>query len=82
MLMNLLMVMHWRRLVDYSVEAVVLVGGVVDGANGTIWFHERVLTLHGVAVACLVLRLDIAGVEVIHAVFESVFGRCLELVNR
>lgn len=78
MLMNLLMVMHRRRLVDDSVEAVVLVGGVVDGTNGAIRFHERVLTLHGIAVACLVLRLDIAGVEVIHAVFESVFGRCLE----
>lgn len=78
MLMNLLMVMHWRRLVDDSVEAVVLVGGVVDGTNGTIGFHKRVLTLHGIAVACLVLRLDIAGVEVIHAVFESVFGRGLK----
>lgn len=77
MLMDLLVVMHWRRLVDDSIESIVLVGGVVDGTNGTIGLHERVLTLDSVAVACLVLRLDIAGVEVIHAVFESVFGRCL-----
>lgn len=77
MFVDLLVVMHWRCLVYDGIEAIVLVGGVVDGTNGTIGLHERVLTLDGVAVACLVLRLDIAGVEVIHAVFESVFGRCL-----
>lgn len=55
MLMDLLVVMHWRRLVDDSIEAIVLVGGVVDGTNGTIGLHERVLTLDSVAIACLVL---------------------------
>lgn len=54
-IMDLLMVMHWRCLVNDSIEAVVLVGGVVHSANGTIWLHQRVLALHGVTVASLML---------------------------
>lgn len=76
-LVQLLMVVHWGSLVDHGVEAIVLVGGVVHGANGTIGLHQRVLALDGVAIASLVLGLHISGVEVIHAVLESVLGRGL-----
>lgn len=74
---QLLMMMHWSGLVDHGVESIVLVGGVVHGADGTIGLHQGVLSLDGVTIAGLVLRLHISGVEVIHAVLESIFGRSL-----
>lgn len=33
----------WWSLVYNSVETVVLVSGVVNGTNGTVWFDQRVL---------------------------------------
>lgn len=78
-LVQLLVVVHRGGLVDHSVEAIVLVGGVVHGADGTVGLHQRVLSFDGVAVAGLVLGLDIAGVEVIHSVFEGVLGRGLRM---
>lgn len=77
MFMDLFVVMHGRSFVDDGVEAIVLIGGVVNGANGTIGFHQRVLSLYGVTITSLVLGLDIAGVEIINAILESVFGRCI-----
>lgn len=82
MVMDLLMVMHWRCLVNDSIEAIVLVSGVVHSANGTIGLHQRVLALHGVTVACLMLRLDVASVEVVDAILEGILRRGLKHRHR
>lgn len=76
-LVHFLVMMHWGGLVDHSVEAIVLVGGVVHGADGTIGLHQGVLALDGVAIAGLMLGLHVSGVEVIHSVLEGVLGRSL-----
>lgn len=44
MVFMMIMRMDWSCLVDDCVESVVLVGGVVNGANGTVRFDERVLS--------------------------------------
>lgn len=61
-----------------GVEAVVVVGGVRDGADGTVGFHQRVGTLDDVAVADFGLGLLVAGVAVGYAVFELVLRISLE----
>lgn len=64
----------WSGLVDDGIESVVVVGGVVDSANGTVGLHQRVLSLDHVAVTLLGLRLDVSGVGVLDAVVERVLG--------
>ena len=59
---------------DDGVEAVVVVGGVVHGALGAVGLQQRVLALHHVAVALLVLVFHVAGVAVVDAVLERVLG--------
>lgn len=61
-------------LVDDRVESVVVIGGVVDGAHGTVGLDQRVLSLDDVAVALLSLGLDVAGVGILDAVVERVLG--------
>jgi hypothetical protein len=68
------MVVDWRRFVDDRIEAVVLVGGIVNGAHRTVRFDQRVLTLDNIAVAGFVLGFHVAGVMVADAVFEGVLG--------
>lgn len=66
--------MHsWGSLVDHRVEAVVIVGGVVDGAHGTVWLDQGVLPLDHISVTLLGLGLDVAGVGILDAVVERVF---------
>lgn len=60
--------------VDDSVEAVVVVGGVLHFTYGAVGFEERVLAVHDISVAALVLRLVVAGVSVRHGVRELVVG--------
>lgn len=59
-------------LVDDGVEAVVVIGRVVDGAHRAVGLDERVLPLDDVPVALLRLRLDVARVRVLDAVVERV----------
>ncbi|CAH0588152.1 unnamed protein product [Chrysodeixis includens] len=47
---------------DLSVEAVLVVGGVVHDAADTVGLHERVRALHGVAGARLLLLLHVTAV--------------------
>ena len=60
------------RLVDDGVESVVVVGGVVDGADRTVGLNQRVLALDDISVALLGLRLDVTGMRVLDAVVERV----------
>jgi hypothetical protein len=53
-----------------SVESVVGVGGVVDGAGGAIGLHQAVVSLDNITVAGLGLALLVAGVRVSHSVLE------------
>lgn len=62
-----------RGLVDDGIEAVHIIGGIVDGTDGTVGLDERVLTLDDVAVAHLMLGLNVAGVTVMDAIVERVF---------
>jgi hypothetical protein len=61
--------------VDYSVEAVVGVGGVVDGALGAIGVDERVASLDDVPTAHLVLALAVSSERIVDGVAEVVVGR-------
>lgn len=61
-------------LVDDGIEAVVVIGGVLHGAHRTIGLHQGVGSLHDIAVAHLMLGLDIAGVRVSHSVVVVVLG--------
>lgn len=56
----------------HRIEAVVLIGGIVDGAMQTIRVEQTVRSLHVVAVPLLVLLLNVAGVRVVHRVRERV----------
>lgn len=57
---------------DDGVEAIVGVGGVVDGSFGTIGVDQTVLSLDDVTVADLVLAFRVAGKGVLHFVGELV----------
>lgn len=54
-----------RLLVDHGVETVDRVGGVLYGAPGAVRLHQRVPALDDVAVAALLLVLDVAGYGVL-----------------
>jgi hypothetical protein len=61
-----------------GVESVVGVGGVVDGADGTVGLHQTVVSLDNITVAGLGLTLLVAGVGVVDAVLEGVVGHGLQ----
>lgn len=60
------------NLLHDRIEAVVLVGRVLDDARGAVGLLQRVGALHQVAVAMLPLVLVVAGVRVLDAVLELV----------
>lgn len=62
----------------FSLLPVVVIGGVVYFANGTVRFDERVASVHGTTVAAFVLRLVVTGVGVSNGVREVVFGMRLK----
>lgn len=71
-----------RRLATNDrIKAGVLVGGVLDDALETIRVDQLVAAGDGVAVARLLLRLDVAGMLVVHRVGELVVGGCLVLLH-
>lgn len=57
-----------------SVESVHIVGGVVDSSDIAIGLNKWVLTSHNIAIALLVLVLDVTGECVMNSIFEFVFG--------
>lgn len=62
-------------LLDFSVETVLGVGGVLDHPCGTVRFDETVRALDvTVTVAGLVLALYVVGMRIFHAVLEMVRG--------
>lgn len=69
-----LVLVDGRGLVDHSLEAVLVVSGVVHGANGAVSLDQRVRALDHISVALLVLGLDVAGVVVVHSILELVLG--------
>ena len=60
--------------VNDSIESVVMVGGVVDSALGTVGFDEGVAAFDNVTVPGFVLALDVACVGVVNRVVEVVTG--------
>jgi len=67
-------VVRLSRPVHHCVEAVVLVGGVLDGADGAVGVVDCVLALDHVAVPRLPLVLEVAGVRIVHSVVKLVLG--------
>lgn len=65
----------------HSVKTVVRVRGVIHCTNGTIGFHQGVLTLYYVSVARFVLGLLVARVGVSNSVFEVIFGVRLKTIS-
>lgn len=57
---------------DYSVETVLLVRGVVDDPLGAIGFMKGVVALHDISIPGLFLFLDVVGMRIMYAVFELV----------
>lgn len=64
-------------LYDLSVESVMFVGSVLDGAGGAVRFHQAVLTLNNISVSLLGLLFDVSCVLVIHSILELVLWVCL-----
>lgn len=60
-------------LLDDGVEAVVVVGGVLDNADRAVGFVDAVGALDDIPVALLVRRLYVTGVGVVHTVVVGVF---------
>jgi hypothetical protein len=55
---------------DVGDESVVGIGGVVDGAGGSVGLQKAVVSLDDVTVAGLGLALLVAGVRVVHSVLK------------
>jgi hypothetical protein len=62
-------------------EAAVAVHVVLDGAHGAVGLHQTVLALRLVAVAGLLVRVDVLVLFVVHRVLEGVPRRCQLLVG-
>jgi hypothetical protein len=62
-----------------GVESIVVIGGVVDGAGGSVGLHQAVVSLDHIAVAGLGLALLVAGVRVSHSVLVRVVGDGLRI---
>jgi hypothetical protein len=67
-------VVRLAGLVDDGVESVVLVGGVLDGADGAVGVVNGVLALDNVTVAGFPLVLEVSGMRVVHCVVKLVLG--------
>lgn len=65
--------------VNHSVESVVCISGVGDGADSTVWLHQAVLSLYDITIPFLPLALDVSSMSVIYTVAEAVFGIRLEI---
>ena len=65
---------------DDGIEAVVLVGDVFNGADVAVGLDKRVFTLDDIALADLLLGLDVAGMGVVNVVGEGVVGRRVVVV--
>lgn len=61
-------------LLDDGVEAIVIVGRVLDDPDATVGLVYAVGSVHYVTVSNFVLRFDVTGVGVVHAVVERVLG--------
>jgi len=72
-------VVRLAGLVDDGVESIVLVGGVLDGADGAVGVVNGVLALDNVAVAGFPLVLEVSGMRVVHCVVKLVLGVGLKL---
>ena len=69
------------QFVDYSVESVLVVRGVVHLSNVTVRLHQLVVTFDYVTVPRLVLALDVVRVRIVHFVLELVVRRRLRKHN-
>lgn len=61
-----------------GIESVVVVGCIMDGTNGTIWFHKGITALNHVPIAYFVLGLVVARMGVLDSVIELVLGMGLK----
>jgi len=57
---------------DDSVESTVMVGGVLDGAGGSIRFNQAVVTFNFVTYAFFGLLLDVMCVCIFNSILEFV----------
>ena len=64
--------MNWSGSVNDSIEAIVLIGSVVDSSDWTIRFDQGVGSLNNISVASFVLWLNITCMVVVDAVFEGI----------
>jgi hypothetical protein len=65
---------------DDCVEAVVVIGGVLDDADGAVRFSQGVLSLDYISDADFSLLLPVSSSVILDSIFELVMGRGLKLV--
>lgn len=73
---------RWARLGDDGVESVDIIGGVVDGADGTIGFNQGVLSLHNITITALNLGFHISGETIMDSIVEGVLWVGLQRETR
>lgn len=69
----------WSRMMGgfpfyYSVEAIMMVGGVLDSSDGTVRFDQGVRSMDGISISGLVLAVDVPGVWVMDGISVVVVG--------
>lgn len=65
----------------FSVETVLVIGGILDYASGAIGFHQTVRSLDvSVAVVFFVVALDVVGVWVVHAIPVMIRSWCIVML--
>ena len=62
----------------HSVEPIVLISGVLYPKNGTIGFVKGIFALYDIPISGFMLRLNIAGMMILYAVLELIFGMRLK----
>lgn len=62
------------RSFDDRIETIMVIGGIMDGTGGTIGFYQRVRSLYNITITLFMMGFLVAGVCVLHAIVELVFG--------
>lgn len=65
-------------LVYNGVESTVPIVVIFYFTDGTVWFHQGIFPFDGITVAFFALLFDIAGVRILHAIIEVIFGMSLD----
>lgn len=69
------------RLMDDSIEPVVIICTVIYRAYGTIWFNQWILTSNYTTITFFNLRFDVSSLRILNAIVEGVFWISLKEIK-